>query len=338
MSEIMKKGHDFIRSLSIQFAMPHYRVNEYPSFSNLFHLDLQMLQFDTKISWVNLTKMPRLRYISIVDLTFESSGTGSNSELFENISTSNIFDSDINNHDEKNSVETNQVFTAGDEKIEFVNSILDACPNILALFWNFAPWLSDIESEGTLHIPASLEWLLLRGIPSNKFIDLSQCKSISGINFCDIWPSSVKWPIGRSQKIGCACIELGNDEYSVDTFEEWDTFFSSQENWHVQLYLTAKTNIIYDFSYDQLFLPTASTIDSKISGRQGLYFADAMQMWLLNDSLQGRTQKELLFLKLVNPKHLQEYETWFDINCGNWIRYLGDFVEPVLMNFFDSPD
>ncbi|ETO06093.1 hypothetical protein RFI_31303, partial [Reticulomyxa filosa] len=348
MSEIIRKGCDCIRSLTIKLAMPNYKMSAYPSFSNLFHLELNGLIFSQNAYWINSTKMPCLRYVSVVDIIFNDANTNA-LELeyaFDHLETSIIDESNVEHKHEINSMEIDHKFTDGNEEIRFINFIFNACPNLLAFFCQFTTSNRHIGCEGALHIPSHLEWLSVRNLPNNKLVDLSQCKKLSGVNFysyvhsihiytyiclCNnhkqiktlcVEPSSVRWPNQKSQAIGCLAIEKSHQYANNETFGLWTAFVSSRENWHSQLYLPENQNILYDFSPEQSLIPSTSTSEYVINERPGLHIDEAITLWFSDTyTSQEQMQKEIIFWKTVNETNLKEYQNWFEIGQGMWIRH-----------------
>ncbi|ETO05935.1 hypothetical protein RFI_31458, partial [Reticulomyxa filosa] len=191
MSKVLEKGHESIRTLAITKMMPNYRMKEYPSFPNLFHLQLHDLSFSKKVEWTSPTKMPRLQYISIMDLSFVPADDYES--VFDNIEKYNISDRSL----EQTSVNTNDRFIAGNEEIQFINALLQLCPNLLAFFFTSEKKSNDSDNslptggvedndinhdEIALQIPSAVQWLLLQNIPVRKLVNLSQCKKLSGID------------------------------------------------------------------------------------------------------------------------------------------------------------
>ncbi|ETO03921.1 hypothetical protein RFI_33481 [Reticulomyxa filosa] len=192
--EMINKGYKSIRSLEVTIGLPTYRMRQYPSFPHLVHLRLTRLYFDDKLEWINPTKFPNLQCLTIEQLCFAC-----NTMCFESL-LMHIENDETENQDLERKIYeqpklVSLTFTSSSEEIELVNSILQLCPHLLALNYEYSgkseSMASDylhetktyIANEGLLQIPPTLEWLWIKNLPCSTSIDLSRCKRLSGIRF-----------------------------------------------------------------------------------------------------------------------------------------------------------
>ncbi|ETO09033.1 hypothetical protein RFI_28354, partial [Reticulomyxa filosa] len=344
-SHAIKRGLKSVRSLTIRKGY-NYKLKEW-CFPNLVHLHLSGLLFTEKLEWINSANMPHLRYLIVDSLHFVS-----DSRL---VTVLHEFDESIDVVKDRHGK-----LTKSNKETEFVNSILQSCPNLLALHytyngttaslsssfrWSFKPNRS--ASRKSLHIPSSVEWLFVQNFAEYGIIDVSQCKKLSGLDMDGTSLSSVRFSTDVPQKIGCIAIKYLDKKRG--TREE---FLSSIEN-HTQLLLSKDDRIVYDFSKDGSIILTINARSETLSYgndiRLGLRIDHASRLWFYrNDpdnfasalhALNYRTprlrpyfhsplQKEFLFRKIVelantDIEHVKEYESWFDIELAQWIRFFG---------------
>ncbi|ETN99994.1 hypothetical protein RFI_37464, partial [Reticulomyxa filosa] len=175
---MLNKAHKSIRALTISDAFDQITV--FPVLPNLVHLNLSNIKISSCFKSIDVKGlMPQLKTLKVENLSKEPYHNWK--QILE---APEMCDFDDDN-------DSLWIFS----EIEFLNSLILSCPNLLALYYISG----QSNSEEMLKIPSTLEWLVIDehnwGGPYHIKLDLTQCKRINGLGlifFLNLYKKKMK--------------------------------------------------------------------------------------------------------------------------------------------------